>query len=132
MDVIALLQFGDNINEIYNVEYRVVSCSTHYVRGYNSLHPTTTPFCHSIDIKLIAPKKDDLELQNWFLQGTLRTGRIFCTTWKDQGGSCARSIFFEDAACYSLIENYDIHDNNLRTLTLKIVPKKSIIENVIF
>ena len=76
MNIIAHLQFGDNVTGIYNKEYLVVRYHTRIARSHNSYHPDSLPRCDSVEVTVIAPGKEDLELHEWYFSNEYRTGRI--------------------------------------------------------
>ena len=65
MNIIAHLQFGDHGLGIYNKDYMVVGYRTNIGRKHNAFHPCTQPLCNSVEVSLIAPGKEDLELHEW-------------------------------------------------------------------
>ena len=123
MNIIAHLQFGDNVTGIYNKEYLVVRYHTHIARSHNSYHPDSLPRCDSVEVTVIAPGKEDLELHEWYFSNEYRTGRIVLEL-KELGTSGdnenTHTMTYDEAQCIALEENYDIGVNSLRTLTLKI------------
>lgn len=124
MEAIAHLQLGDNFSRAYSKCYNVVKCVTHLTKGYSSHNVSSEAYCDSIEVTVVAPTSEDLELQDWFLSGTPRTGRLSFSL-ADIGNGAAdieRSIEFEDAQCFRLNESYDIDNYNLRLLTLAFVP----------
>lgn len=126
MEAIAHLQFGDNDSGMYNKSYPIVRCHTHLSKGFSSHNVTSDAYCECIEVTVVAPTNRDLELQDWFLSGTPRTGRISysLTDVNGVGGNIKdRTIMFEDAQCFKLSEDYDIANNNLRLLTVAFVPK---------
>lgn len=76
MNILAHLQFGDNVSALYHKDYLVVGCHTHLMRGHNAYHPNTTPTCESFEVTVVAPGKEDLELHEWFFTNSSRSGRI--------------------------------------------------------
>lgn len=130
----AHLRIGDNASALYNKDYLVVECLAHSTRGYNTLHPSTVPRCEQIEITIVAPGKTDLELQNWYLSNTVRSGKLSFDLTDAQSGDLkdVRSILFEDANCFSYSEQYDIKKRSLRLLTIKIKPQSCTMDGVTY
>jgi len=123
MNLETHLQFGDNKEELYGKDYLVVEFHSHFSRGYNSTRPETRPDCTSLEITLVAPDKNDLELQEWYFGKTLKSGRVLFEVMDlDVQGDCSsfRSLFFYDAQCFSIGEKYDIDGECLRLIRLAI------------
>lgn len=131
MEAIAHLQFGDNYTSNYNKTYNVVKCFAHFTKGFSSRNVSTDAYCESIEVTVVAPNKDDLELQEWFLSGTSRTGRLNFQLMDvaTNGSFTGRSIEFDDAQCFRLKEYYDIHESNQLLLTLTFIPKVCEVEH---
>ena len=62
MNIIAHLQFGDNVSGLYSKEYLVVGCRTHVGRSHNSYHPDSSPQREVVEVTVVAPTKADLYL----------------------------------------------------------------------
>ena len=123
MNIIAHLQFGDNVTGIYNKEYLVVRYHTRIARSHNSYHPDSLPRCDSVEVTVIAPGKEDLDLHEWYFSNEYRSGRIVFELMElnTSGDNVSEHVItFDDAQCFGIEENYDIGVNSLRTLTLKI------------
>ena len=123
MNILAHLQFGDNVSALYHKDYLVVGCRTHLMRGHNAYHPDTTPTCESLEVTVVAPGKEDLELHEWFFTNSSRSGRILFELMDvraDQEGVLKRAFYFDSAQCFSLQEHYDLKERSLRLLTLRL------------
>ena len=123
MNIIAHLQFGDKVTGIYNKEYLVTRYQTHIERSHNSFHPDSLPRCDSMEVTVIAPGKEDLELHEWYFSNEYRSGRIVFELMElnTSGDNVLEHVTtFEDAQCFGIEENYDISVNSLRMLTLRI------------
>ena len=123
MTIIAHLQFGDNVTGIYNKEYLVLRYHTRIARSHNSYHPDSLPRCDSVEVTVIAPGKEDLDLHEWYFSNEYRSGRIVFELMElnTSGDNLSEHVItFDDAQCFGIEENYNISVDSLRTLTLKI------------
>ena len=123
MNIIAHLQFGDNVTGIYNKEYLVVRYHTRIARSHNSYHPDSLPRCDSVEVTVIAPGKEDLDLHEWYFSNEYRSGLIVFELMElnPSGDNVSEHVItFDDEQCFGIEENYDIGVDSLRTLTLKI------------
>ena len=102
MALIAALEFGDNNIGRYSKSYLVSDCRFVFNRPYNSYRPEGMARCERLELEVIAPGKNDLNL------------------------------FFEDAKCFSLSENYDINTSRRRTLKLAIEAETITVDDVVF
>lgn len=135
MSTIMHVQFGDNDSGIYNKEYLVVRCKTHFSRAYSNHAPSCTPSCQSIDVTIVAPDKEDLELYEWFVNNSTRSGRIVHTLVDitNKGtNQVERVVTFDDAQVFMLNETYDKNVTRRREVTLSIAPRQCTIENINF
>ena len=135
MNILAHLQFGDNVSALYHKDYLVVGCRTHLMRGHNAYHPDTTPTCESLEVTVVASGKEDLELHEWFFTNSSRSGRILFELMDvraDQEGVLKRAFYFDSAQCFSLQEHYDLKERSLRLLTLRLSVKTFRVDQVLF
>ena len=131
--MLASLQFGDNGAGLYSRTYLVAECNCHFTRRHNHFRPDGNARCDRITIKIVAPGKDDLNLVEWYIDGSVQNGRLlFELPFKAESVSTIKEILFEDASCLSLAEYYDINSTSRRTLTLEIVSDKIVIDSVEF
>ena len=76
-----------------------------------------------MEVSLIAPGKEDLELHEWYFTNEYRSGRIVFELMElnTSGDNVSEHIFmFHDAQCFGIEESYDIGGSSLRLLHLKI------------
>lgn len=135
MNLITHLQFGDNEEELYDKDYPVIEFRSRFSRGYNNSRPETPPDCTCMDVTLVAPDKNDLGLQEWYFTNSFRNGRIYSEVMdlSVQGEyQSVRSIYFRDARCYALSENYDINGDSLRLMRLSIRCRQTKVDGVPF
>lgn len=134
MSLMTRLRLGERINASYGREYLVVGCAVHIHRDHNTLHPCAKPVCESLEVTVVAPDKTNLELQEWFLSHSLRSGRLEheIQDLRNPSDTLERHIVFEDAQCFSYHEHYDIREQSLRLLTLRIFPKTCVVDNISF
>ena len=116
------LQFGDkNSDHVYNV----ADCHLHFMRHYNHFRPDTDARCEKVEVVVEAPGKNDLRLQEWFINNEPQNGRvIFDIPSKTAETSSEKTIEFEGAYCYSLEEVYHINIQRRRFFRLAIVADK--------
>lgn len=116
------LQFGDkNSDHVYNV----ADCHLHFMRHYNHFRPDTDARCEKVEVVVEAPGKNDLRLQEWFINNEPQNGRvIFDIPSKTAEASSEKTVEFEGAYCYSLEEVYHINIQRRRFFRLSIVADK--------
>jgi hypothetical protein len=116
------LQFGDkNSDHVYNV----ADCHLHFMRHYNHFRPDTDARCEKVEVVVEAPGKNDLRLQEWFINNEPQNGRvIFDIPSKTAEASSEKTVEFEGAYCYSLEEVYHINIQRRRFFRLAIVADK--------
>ena len=116
------LQFGDkNSDHVYNV----ADCHLHFMRHYNHFRPDTDARCEKVEVVVEAPGKNDLRLQEWFVNNEPQNGRvIFYIPSKTAEASSEKTVEFEGAYCYSLEEVYHINIQRRRFFRLAIVADK--------
>lgn len=135
MNIITHIEFGNNQVGIYNHDTLVTEVHTHFSRQFNAFHPSSIANCTSLDISIIAPLKDDLFFQEWYVNNGVHSGRLkFELMNLDSRGESAseRYLWFFDAQCYYLGERYDINDKSLRIMDLKLKPVRCMIDKVDF
>ena len=131
--MLATLQFGDNGAHFYSKEYLVAECNCHFTRCHNHFRPDGNARCDKITLTVIAPGKEDLNLFEWYADGSVQSGRLlFEVLFRIGSEEDVKQITFEDAYCVSLSEVYDINSTSRRTLTLEIVADKVEIDTVKF
>jgi hypothetical protein len=124
------LQFGDkNSDHVYNV----ADCHLHFMRHYNHFRPDTDARCEKVEVVVEAPGKNDLRLQEWFINNEPQNGRvIFDIPSKTAEASSEKTVEFEGAYCYSLEEVYHINIQRRRFFRLAIVADKITINQTEF
>ena len=123
MNIIAHLQFGDNVTGTYSKEYLVVGCRTHVRRSHNSYPPDSSPQGEAFAVTVVAPTKADLYLYEWYLSNEKASGCLqfdIDDVIQSGGETVHRNICFDGAQCFSIHENYDIQSSSRRLLTLHI------------
>ena len=122
MALIAALEFGDNNIGRYSKSYLVSDCRFVFDRPYNSYRPEGMARCERLELEVIAPGKNDLNLFDWYDKQGVQSGRIVISLAAEAKltEQDAQIIYFEDAKCFSLSENYDINTSRRRTLKLAI------------
>ena len=135
MNITARLRLGEKTTPSNGKIYLVVGCVVHVNRSHHTLFSNSSPVCESMEITVVAPDKTDLELQEWFLMHSLRSGKLEYEIQDIQlnaDSTQIREIVFEDAQCFSYREHYDIDNQSQRMLTLKIFPKEFQVEDLTF
>ncbi|MGM9699299.1 MAG: type VI secretion system tube protein TssD [Prevotella sp.] len=129
----ATLQFGDNVTGIYSKEYLVVECRTKVNRTHNNFHPDSAPRCDSIEVTIVAPKKSDTQLYEWYISngkssGCVKYSIVIITNTKFI--SKERFFMFEGGQCFSLKEKFDIKEPNRKLLTMLITADSIKVDDV--
>ena len=134
MALSANLKFGNNQIGLYSRTYDVVECKCHFNRHHNFNLPDANAVCDKMELTVVAPGKEDLNLYEWYIDGTKQSGILTfdLTSTSKNGSQATKVIWFEDATCFSIAENYDIGKQHRRQLTLEIVAAKITVENVDF
>ena len=111
MALLAALEFGDNNIGRYSKSYLVSDCRFVFNRPYNSYRPEGMARCERLELEVIAPGKNDLNLFDWYDKQGVQSGRIVISLAAEAklDEKDAQIIYFEDAKCFSLSENYDIN-----------------------
>ena len=131
--MLATLQFGDNDTRFYSKEYLVTECNCRFTRCHNHFRPDGNARCDMITVTLIAPGKGDLNIFEWYADGSVQSGRLlFEVLYRSGAEENVKEILFEDAYCVSIEENYDIHSSSRRTLTVEIVSDRIVMDSVEF
>ena len=134
MALTARLQFGDNESRMYpeSSEYLVADCHCHFVRHHNQFHPDTDARCERVEMIVVAPGKENLNLHDWYISGNPLSGRLLFDLSDLRGSEhiTSKELLFEDAYCFSLAEEYHIDTTNRRYLKLSFVAEKIIVNDV--
>jgi hypothetical protein len=87
-----------------------------------------------IELTVIAPGKQDMELYEWFIKQSTLSGRILIQLPPQpmQNDAETKEILFEEATCFSLEEGYHIGENQRRVLRLSLVADEININGVMF
>jgi hypothetical protein len=122
MALTAVLEFGDNSIKRYSKRYLVTDCRLLFARPFNGFSPEGSARCERVEVKVIAPGKDDHSLIEWFSSQTVQNGRLVISLTNEGGQSDpdTQVLYFEDAVCFSLSEFYDINSSRRRLLKLAI------------
>ena len=75
MALIAALEFGDNNIGRYSKSYLVSDCRFVFDRPYNSYRPEGMARCERLELEVIAPGKNDLNLFDWYDKQGVQSGR---------------------------------------------------------
>ena len=132
MALTARLQFGDNESKAYPKEYLVADCHCHFVRHHNQFHPDADARCERVEVIVVAPGKENLNLFDWYISGNPLSGRLLFDLSSMHGGefTSAKELLFEDAYCFSLAEDYHVDTSNRRCLKLSFMAEKMIVNDV--
>ncbi len=134
MALTARLQFGDNEAKNYSAEYFVADCHCHFTRHHNHFHPDADAQCERVELIVVAPGKDNLNLYDWYISGTPLSGRLlFDMTILNSGiPEFSEAMYFEDAYCFSMAEEYHIDASCRRCLKLSFVAESVEVNGVLF
>ena len=122
MALMARLQFGDNMTGHYSNEYLVMDCHLHFSRHHNHFRPDTDARCEQLELVVVAPGKEDLNLYEWYIQNSTMSGRIvFDLQTVAHDNNLEKVILFEDAYCFAIEEEYHIDTQKRRCLSLSLM-----------
>ena len=134
MALTATLQFGDNSVGRYYKEYLVTDFKCHVCRTHNQWRPDGNPKCDRLELSVVAPGKEDLNLFEWYADRSYMSGRIIIelsATAQSQSAEL-KEVLFENGVCYSLAEEYRIGNAHLRTLRLSIAAESLTVDSIHF
>lgn len=122
MALTAVLQFGSNTTKRYYKQYMVSDCHIVHKRKYSKFCPEGSASCERLEVSIVSPGRDDLEIFEWYDSQNAQEGRIVITTTsvKASDSDSEHIIYFENAHCFSLSENYDISVARRRIIKLAI------------
>ena len=134
MSLLKKFQIGDNHSGRYTKEYLLSDFKCHTHRLHNEYRPDSDKYCDSIDVTIIAPGRDDMQLYDWFIHQSTLSGRLLIQLPPklNQSEPDIQEIFFEEARCFSFEEEYHINCNQRRMLRLRFVAENVNINDVIF
>lgn len=129
----AVLEIGDNDAKRYYKQYLLTDLRMVFNRSYTVV-PDGVARCERLELTVVAPGKRDLFMFDWFLRSQAVTGRIVVSLTGDvsDSGSSNQEIYFEDAQCFAMSENYDVDSARRRSLKLALVSDKIDIEDLTF
>jgi hypothetical protein len=129
----AILEIGDNDAKRYYKRYQLTDLRVVFNRSYTVI-PDGVARCERLELTVVAPGRKDLFMFEWFLRSHAITGRVVVSLTGDVNdlGSNNQEIYFEDATCFSMSENYDIDSARRRSLKLGLVSDKIDIEDLTF
>ena len=132
MALMARLQFGDNTEGKYSVEYLVMDCHIHCSRHHDHFRPDTDARCEKVELVVVAPGREDLNLYEWYIQNSTMSGRIVFDLQSLTADAVEKVILFEEAYCYAIEEEYHIDAQKRRSLRLLLVAEKLMINDTTF
>lgn len=120
MALLTSIQFGDNHSGRYYSRYLVTDYRVHLMRHHNHLTPDTIAQCDQIEVTVVVPGKTDLNLHEWYVNGSTLSGRIAFEVNSPLAmeQNQVRAICFENAHCFSLAESYQIDSHAQRLMKL--------------
>ncbi len=110
MSLLANLYIGDNLSGNYTKAYLVTACHVKLARRHNDYAPDADPRCDLIHVTIVAPDKDNLELQEWYIDRSALSGKIVIDLSNQAAkyDQTERTIQFENAQCVAIAERYEI------------------------
>ena len=133
MALTARLQFGDNIAGLYSKEYLIADCHLHFMRHHNHFKPDTDARCETMELVVVAPGMEDLNLYEWYINNDTLSGRVVIDLQTmSENDSVMKLVEFEDANCYSIQEEYHIDSQRRRCLRLSLAAEKITVNEVEF
>ncbi len=129
----AVLEIGDNEVKRYYKQYLLTDLRLVLGRSYTVI-PEGVARCERLELTVVAPGKKDLFMFEWFLRSHSITGRIVVSLTGDVNDAETDNqvIYFQDAQCFSMSENYDIDSSRRRSLKMALVSEKIDIEDLTF
>ena len=133
MSLIAKLQFGDNGFHRYAKEYLVTEYESHVARRHNEARPDSSPKCDYLELTVVAPGREDLNLYEWYVDHSPMNGRILIelSTPSQNQASEWKEVLFENGICFSLGEEYHIDTLSRRSLHLKVAVEQLTVNRII-
>ena len=132
MALMARLQFGDNSVGLYSKEYLVMDCHLHFSRHHNHFRPDTDARCEKVEVVVVAPGREDLNLYEWYIQNGTQSGRLVFDLQSLTSSAVEKVIQFEDAHCYAIEEEYHIDAQKRRCLRLSLMAENLVINDTTF
>ena len=132
MALTAEIKFGSNGSKSYDKEYLVSDYHIIHSRPYNKYCPEGSTRCERLEVSIICPGRDDLDLYKWYDTQNAQEGCIVIstTTVKASDGEAKHIVYFENARCFCLSEEYDIGTSRRRILKLAIEAEKISVDDV--
>jgi hypothetical protein len=134
MALLAKLQFGDNASRRYSREYLVTDFKCRVARSHNQARPDGSPHCERLEVTLVVPGKEDLNLYEWYSDRSAQSGRVLIelSTPAQNLDSEWKEVLFEDGVCFSMAEEYHIDRNRRREIRLSIAVGNLTIDRISF
>ena len=134
MALLKKLQIGDNHADRYTKEYLLTDFKCHTLRLHNEFRPDADKYCDSVEMTVIAPGKEDMQLYDWFINQSTLSGRLLIQLppQPNQSEPDCQKILFEEAKCFSFEEEYHINRDQRRILKMRFVAEQVNINGVIF
>lgn len=132
MALIATLEFGDNEIRRYSKQYLLADFRCHLVRHHNEARPDGNPRCEHMELTVIAPGRADLNLFEWYVGSYTMNGRVLVSIPDSSPNQdeMVKAVYFENAVCYSIAEEYHIDESKRRTLKLQIVATAVTVDDI--
>jgi len=135
MAMTALLQFGDNDAGYYFSEYDVVRFSCRFTRHHNCSQPDSDPLCDKISVTVVSPGMENHQLLDWYIKRECISGKMVLDI-SDIGGATSNEdkleLFFEDAVCFSMSDDYDVEQSRRREFTFEFFAAKVNVNKIDF
>ena len=133
MPTIARLQFGDNESRRYSREYLMADFKCQITRSHNGARPDGPARCQRMELTVVTPGRDDLNLIEWYVGGSSMSGRIQVgLSSPEQSQETWKEVLFENAVCYSLAEEYHIDRRARRTLKMGVMAEEIKVDDIAF
>lgn len=134
MALTAYIEFGNNDSKRYFKQYMISDCYIVNEKPFNKFCPEGDASCERLEVSIISPGRDDLDLYEWYDTQNFQDGRIVITTMsvKTSDFDAEHIIYFENARCFSLSEHYDASTNRRRIIKLAIEAEKICVDEIEF
>ena len=118
----------------YSREYQLADFKCHVTRSHNEARPDGSARCERMELTVVVPGREDLNLYEWYVDQSVLSGRILVALPAPAPNQEAewKEILFEDGVCFSFSEEYHIDVRLRRMLTLSIVAEDVIVDEITF
>jgi len=134
MSLLKLLQIGNNQMQKYSHEYLLKDYKCHVCRRHNEYRAIADKYCERIELTIVAPGREDVNIHDWFISQSLQSGRILVELPPDLKKQVRidKEVLFEDAKLFSLEEEFHFNVDKVRILKVSLVAEEITIDGIKF